>query len=46
MRLFRGQIRFQERLVSFFGCFSRQAIEHPVRVLVMAAVVTLAAAPG
>jgi len=46
MRLFRGQIRLQERLVGFFGCFSRQAIDHPWRVLVMAAVVTLAAAPG
>jgi predicted RND superfamily exporter protein len=46
MRLFRGQIRFQERLVGFFGAFSREAIDHPVRVLVMAAVVTLVAAPG
>ena len=46
MRLFRGQMRFQERLVGFFGCFARQAIDHPVRVLLMAAAVTLAAAPG
>ena len=46
MRLFRGQIKLQERLVRFFGSLSRQAIAHPIRVLVMAAVVMLAAAPG
>ena len=46
MRLFGSQIRLQEWLVGFFGCFVRQAIDHPVRVLVMAATVTLAAAPG
>jgi uncharacterized protein len=46
MRMFGTQIRPQEWLVGFFGCFARQAIDHPVRVLVMAATVTLAAAPG
>jgi predicted RND superfamily exporter protein len=46
MHLFRSHGRIQELVISFFGLLSRYAIGHPRRVLVVAAVVTLAASPG
>src|SRR5512137_2018735 len=46
MGVLRPQVRIREGLVRFFGFLARAAIDHPVLVLVTAAAVTLAAAPG
>src|SRR5260370_22184726 len=46
MRQAGGQMKFHQRMATWFSSLSRWAIRHPKAALVIAAVVTLSAAPG
>jgi predicted RND superfamily exporter protein len=46
MRFFKTHIKLQPLVVGFFSSLSLHAIRHPKRVIVIAALITLAAAPG
>jgi predicted RND superfamily exporter protein len=46
MRFFKAHIKLQPLVVGFFSSLSLHAIRHPKRVIVIAALITLAAAPG
>src|SRR2546422_1034009 len=46
MSIMNAQIKLRKLVLGFFGSLSRFAIRHPGRVLIIATLVTLAAAPG